>query len=87
MLAVLPMHMDPQNHGKIAELVRLSVLGWSAALLTMSYMGWLPKMDPTFIASLLSGTLAGYGITRATKESDQDNGPTVITAKPPARRS
>lgn len=80
------MHMDPQNHGKIAELVRISVLGWSAALLTMSYMGWLPKMDPTFIASLLSGTLAGYGITRASKNEEQDNTPTVITAKPPAKK-
>jgi len=80
------MQMDPQNHGKIAELVRISVLGWSAALLTMSYMGWLPKMDPTFIASLLSGTLAGYGITRAGKDREEDSTPTVITAKPPARK-
>ena len=80
------MHMDPQNHGKIAELVRISVLGWSAALLTMSYMGWLPKMDPTFIASLLSGTLAGYGITRASKSEEQESAPTVITTKPPAKK-
>ena len=80
------MHLDPQNHGKIAELVRISVLGWSAALLTMSYMGWLPKMDPTFIASLLSGTLAGYGITRASKSEGQESTPTVITAKPPAKK-
>lgn len=80
------MSSDPQSHTRIAELVRVSVLGWSAALLTMSYMGWLPKMDPTFIASLLSGTLAGYGITRASKESDQDTSSTVSTAKPPAKK-
>jgi hypothetical protein len=30
----------------------------------MSYMGKMEKMDPTFIASLLSGTLASYGIQR-----------------------
>ena len=45
-----------------------------------------PKMDPTFIASLLSGTLAGYGITRAGKDREEDSTSTVITAKPPARK-
>lgn len=46
------------------DVVKLAVLIWSAGMLTASYAGWLPKMDPTFIASLLSGTLAGYGISR-----------------------
>ncbi|AGG91350.1 hypothetical protein SWQG_00056 [Synechococcus phage S-RIP2] len=46
---------------------------WSAGVLTASYMGMLQKMDPTFVASLLSGTLASYGISRMdTKKSTSE---------------
>ena len=47
-----------------SEIVKALVLVWSAGVLTASYMGMLQKMDPTFVASLLSGTLASYGISR-----------------------
>ena len=57
------MSQEPK-HTAWEELVRLAVLIWSAGMLTASYAGLLDKMDPTFIASLLSGTLAGYGISR-----------------------
>ncbi len=57
--------MDDQKHSVFQEFVKLAVLIWSAAMLTSSYMGFFQKMDPTFIASLLSGTLASYGISRA----------------------
>jgi len=57
--------LDDQKHSVFQELVKLAVLVWSAAMLTSSYMGFFQKMDPTFIASLLSGTLASYGISRS----------------------
>jgi hypothetical protein len=47
------------------------VLVWSAGVLTASYMGMLQKMDPTFVASLLSGTLASYGISRVDKDKKE----------------
>tara|TARA_B100000530_G_scaffold296450_1_gene215282 strand:+ start:296 stop:406 length:111 start_codon:yes stop_codon:yes gene_type:complete len=36
--------------------------------LTASYAGWMEKMDPTYVASILSGTLATFSITREKKE-------------------
>ena len=51
-------------HDFFSEIVTALVLVWSAGVLTASYMGMLQKMDPTFVASLLSGTLASYGISR-----------------------
>ena len=51
-------------HNFFTEIVKGLVLVWSAGILTASYMGMLQKMDPTFVASLLSGTLASYGISR-----------------------
>ena len=50
----------------IADVVRVMVLGWSATLLTVSYLNIIPgmKMDSTFVASLLTGAMAGFGIER-----------------------
>ena len=57
-------------HNFFTEIVKALVLIWSASVLTASYMGMLQKMDPTFVASLLSGTLASYGISRMDKKTD-----------------
>jgi len=54
----------------LGDLVKLMVLIWSASLLTFSYVR-LPNgqkildFDPTFIASVFSGSLAGFGIAAA----------------------
>ena len=58
------------NHEKegvsVADLVKCAVLVWSATLLTVSYLGLFPqmKMDNTFVASLLTGAMASFGIER-----------------------
>lgn len=49
--------------------VRLIILGWSAALLTFGYMDYLKKMDATFIASVFTSTLATFGVDAANKKS------------------
>ena len=50
----------------VADLVKCAVLVWSATLLTVSYLGLFPqmKMDNTFVASLLTGAMASFGIER-----------------------
>lgn len=58
--------------GFFSEIVKALVLVWSAGVLTASYMGMLQKMDPTFVASLLSGTLASYGISRVDKDTKKE---------------
>lgn len=58
--------------GFFSEIVKALVLVWSAGVLTASYMGMLQKMDPTFVASLLSGTLASYGISRIDKDQKKE---------------
>lgn len=42
--------------------VRIFILCWSAALLTLGYAGRLTKMDPTFVAAVFTSTLASFGI-------------------------
>jgi hypothetical protein len=67
--------MEKRNnffHDFFSEIVKALVLVWSAGVLTASYMGMLQKMDPTFVASLLSGTLASYGISRPKEQKDKN---------------
>jgi len=58
----------------ISNFVRLGVLVWSGFILTLNYItipGWVQnKIDPTFIASVFTGTLSTYGIATAKKRGD-----------------
>ena len=54
--------------------VRIVVLGWSGAILTLNYVA-IPgvpqqKIDPTIIASVFTGVLASFGIATASKKGD-----------------
>jgi len=58
----------------ISTMVRITVLGWSGAILTLNYVSipGIPqqKIDPTFIASVFTGVLASFGIQTASKKGD-----------------
>ena len=53
----------------ISTAVRITVLAWSGAILTLNYVAipGIPqqKIDPTFIASVFTGVLASFGIQTA----------------------
>ena len=70
--AILP---DSEEQAAIiSTMVRITVLGWSGAILTLNYVAipGIPqqKIDPTFIASVFTGVLASFGITTASKKND-----------------
>ena len=58
----------------ITTLIKIVVLGWSGAILTLNYVSipGIPqqKIDPTFIASVFTGVLASFNITTASKKGD-----------------
>ena len=73
----------------LSTIVRLSVLVWSAGILTLAYVK-LPaafnipeqKLDPTFIASVFTGTLATFGVQAAgKKKGGADGGSANISKK------
>ena len=65
----------------LSTIVRLAVLVWSAGILTLAYVK-LPaafnipeqKLDPTFIASVFTGTLATFGGQAAGKKKNSADG-------------
>jgi len=81
----------------LGNLVKVVVLIWSASLLTFSYVR-LPNgqkildFDPTFIASVFSGSLAAFGLspaksgggTPAKQQSKKE--PEVVSAVEPKKK-
>ena len=63
----------------VSTLVRVIILGWSAAILTLNYVTvpGIPQknIDPTFIASVFTGTLATFGVVPAKKKDDSKQEP------------
>ena len=70
----------------LATLIRVVVLVWSAGILTLNYVK-IPgyeqgdKIDPTFIASVCTGTLATFGVAAAGKKKVADCGSANISKK------
>ena len=61
----------------LSTMVRLGILIWSGSILTLAYIKLPPalqipeqKLDPTFIASVFTGTLATFGVQAAKKNGD-----------------
>ena len=81
------MATNPEEHHEkegvcIADVVKAVVLAWSATLLTVSYLGIFPqmKMDNTFVASLLTGAMASFGIERKSNTNGNKK-PTIVDNK------
>ena len=59
----------------VSTLVRVVILGWSASILTLNYVTvpGIPQknIDPTFIASVFTGTLATFGVQPAKKKDEE----------------
>ena len=56
-----PQEEENQDHSWLGDLVRITILLWSMGILTANYLGIFSQaVDPTFPASLLTGTAATY---------------------------
>mgnify|MGYP001424309390 FL=1 len=76
-----PKDNEEKDGFSTSDLVKCSVLIWSATLLTVSYLGVFPqmKMDNTFVASLLTGAMASFGIERKSANQQKKTPPKVET--------
>ena len=70
----------------LATLIRVIVLVWSAGILTLNYVK-IPgyergeRIDPTFIASVFTGTLATFGVTDGGKKKKEEGGGSANISK------
>lgn len=65
---------DQEKDGHmLADFVKIAVLAWSMAILTANYLGvFKQSLDPTFPASLLTGTMAAMGVNVRTNKKKED---------------
>tara|TARA_B100001989_G_scaffold102971_1_gene72016 strand:- start:345 stop:746 length:402 start_codon:yes stop_codon:yes gene_type:complete len=70
----------------LATLIRVVVLVWSAGILTLNYVK-IPgyeqgdKIDPTFIASVFTGTLATFGVSAGGKKKKDEGSSSANISK------
>ena len=70
----------------LATLIRVVVLVWSAGILTLNYVK-IPgyergeRIDPTFIASVFTGTLATFGVSAGGKKKKDEGGGSANISK------
>ena len=74
---------DDQQHSWLGDVVRVTILLWSMGILTANYLGIFSQaVDPTFPASLLTGTAATYtpALGKLNKKKKEENGVNVDTS-------
>ena len=81
---------DEDKSEVLGNLVKVVVLIWSASLLTFSYVR-LPNgqkildFDPTFLASVFSGSLAAFGLSPAKNGAAPKKAPPIGKKEEEAR--
>ena len=69
---------DEKEGNRVETIVKIAVLVWSASMLTLSYYEpadgkKIVDFDPTFIASIFSGSLASFGLQVGKKKNGNSN--------------
>lgn len=51
------------SNSRLGDVVKIVLLAWAMAILTANYLGiFKQSLDPTYPASILSGTAASFGL-------------------------
>jgi hypothetical protein len=66
----------------LINIMKISVVVWTASLLTAYYAKLLPQIDATFIAGLLTSTLGSMGVDIMRKQDDEPTPPSASPAPP-----
>ena len=66
----------------LTNFMKVSVVVWSAAMLTAYYAKILPQMDATFMAGLLTSTLGSLGVDVMKKNTEEDHPPVTKPVTP-----
>ena len=66
---------NEEKFARVSVLVRVAILIWSGTILTVNYVT-IPnfeqdKIDPTFIASVFTGTLSTFGVERTKSNKEK----------------
>ena len=69
----------------LADFVKLAVRTWSIVMLSLNYLGYVKAMDPTFPASLLTGTMTSFGVNIKRANGKKKEDPTITEQAPTSK--
>ena len=80
-----PKEKQPQGaedeNSRLGDVVKIVLLGWAMAILTANYLGvFKQSLDPTYPASILSGTAASFGLAVGNNRKKKED--TTIKEEP-----
>ena len=76
-----------ESNSRLGDVIKVVLLGWAMAILTANYLGvFKQSLDPTYPASILSGTAASFGLAVGGNKKAKKEEPTIkeqtSTSKP-----
>lgn len=74
------------DNSRLGDVIKVVLLAWAMAILTANYLGvFKQSLDPTYPASILSGTAASFGLAVGNNKKKKEE-PTIkeqtSTSKP-----
>jgi len=75
------------DNSRLGDVIKVVLLAWAMAILTANYLGvFKQSLDPTYPASILSGTAASFGLAVGGNKKSKKEEPTIkeqsSTSKP-----
>ena len=69
------------SNSRLGDVVKIVLLAWAMAILTANYLGvFKQSLDPTYPASILSGTAASFGLAVGSNRKKKEE--TTIKQEP-----
>ena len=74
------------DNSRLGDVIKVVLLGWAMAILTANYLGvFKQSLDPTYPASILSGTAASFGLAVGGNKKSKKEEPTIKEQTPTSK--
>ena len=74
-----------QDNSRLGDVIKVVLLAWAMAILTANYLGvFKQSLDPTYPASILSGTAASFGLAVGNNKKKKEQ-PTLKEETPTSK--
>ena len=73
------------DNSRLGDVIKVVLLAWAMAILTANYLGvFKQSLDPTYPASILSGTAASFGLAVGNNKKKKEQ-PTLEKETPTSK--
>ena len=75
-----------QDNSRLGDVIKVVLLAWAMAILTANYLGvFKQSLDPTYPASILSGTAASFGLAVGGNKKSKKEEPAIKEQTPTSK--